>query len=145
MHGKAREVELRHRAPSPGGADGLAGAFRDLLDDRIVAGVSLAEAAATLHAHPTHLVRAFRQAFGLPPHAYLTGRRVERARGLLLAGLRPAGVATAAGFYDQAHLTRHFKRYLGTAPAAFTRPGLHATGAASNSERRARVVSSRGE
>jgi len=97
----------------------LADALRDLLDQRIVSGITLAEAATTLHAHPTHLVRAFRQAFGLPPHAYLTGRRVERARALLLAGWRPAAAATAAGFYHQSHLTRHFKRYLGTAPATF--------------------------
>ena len=109
----------------------LAAAYRDLLDARIVAGVSLAEAADALHAHPTHLVRAFRDAYGLPPHAYLTGRRVERARALLLDGQRPAEVAAAVGFYDQSHLTRYFKRYLGTAPSSWFS--------------RARVVSSRGE
>jgi AraC-like DNA-binding protein len=102
-----------------GRASRLADAFRDLLDERVTSGITLAEAAATLHAHPTHLVRAFRQAFGLPPHTYLTGRRVERARALLLAGWRPAAAATAAGFYDQSHLARHFKRYLATAPATF--------------------------
>lgn len=116
----------------------LADHFRDLLDERTVPGISLAEAAALLHAHPTHLVRAFRQAFGLPPHAYLTGRRVERARALLLAGWRPAQAATAAGFYDQSHLTRHFKRYLGTAPASYGAP-------ATSRSSRERVVASRGE
>jgi AraC-like DNA-binding protein len=112
-----------HYRPTPQAAPSsrgdLADAYRDLLDDRIVPGVSLAEAAQILHAHPTHLVRAFRDAFGLPPHAYLTGRRVERARALLLQGQRPAEVAAAVGFYDQSHLTRYFKRYLGTAPAAY--------------------------
>jgi AraC-like DNA-binding protein len=103
----------------PDAAPGLAAALRDLLDERTVAGLSLAEAAATLHAHPTHLVRAFRRAYGLPPHAYLTGRRVEQARALLLAGHPPTEVAVAVGFYDQAHLNRHFRRYLGTAPAAY--------------------------
>ncbi|MGY1840981.1 MULTISPECIES: helix-turn-helix domain-containing protein [unclassified Modestobacter] len=58
---------------------------------------------------------------GLPPRRYLTGRRVDRARRLLLAGVPPAEVATAAGFYDQAHLTRHFRRMLGTTPAAYVR------------------------
>jgi len=61
----------------------------------------------------------------------LTGRRVERARALLLDGQRPAEVAAAVGFYDQSHLTRYFKRYLGTAPSSWFS--------------RARVVSSRGE
>jgi AraC-like DNA-binding protein len=109
----------RGTVPGPPAARKIADAFRDLLDARTVPGVTLAEAAAILHAHPTHLVRAFRDAFGLPPHAYLTGRRVERARALLLEGRRPADVAAAAGFYDQSHLTRYFKRYLGTAPATY--------------------------
>jgi transcriptional regulator GlxA family with amidase domain len=34
-----------------------------------------------------------------------------------------ADVATAAGFYDQSHLTRHFKRFLATTPARFAASG----------------------
>jgi len=75
-----------------------------------------------LHAHPTHLVRAFTHTHGLPPHQYLTGRRVELARQLLLDGQRPAEVAAAVGFHDQSHLTRHFKRYLGVSPARYRAP-----------------------
>lgn len=97
----------------------LAAALRDLLDAHTTTGVSLQLAAAQLHAHPTHLVRAFTRAFGLPPHAYLTGRRVAVARDLLLSGRRPADVAVAAGFYDQAHLTRHFLRHVGVTPARY--------------------------
>lgn len=98
---------------------GLPEALRDLLDARTTDGVSLREAADLLHANETHLVRAFTRRYGLPPHAYLTGRRVEHARRLLLAGARPAEVAATVGFYDQAHLSRHFKRHLGVSPARF--------------------------
>jgi AraC-like DNA-binding protein len=114
---------LRDGAPSaPSRPDsGVAHRLRDLLDDRVPAGLSLDEAAALLHAHPTHLVRAFTREFGIPPHLYLTGRRVDTARHLLLAGMRPADVAHAAGFYDQSHLTRHFRRMLGTSPARYAR------------------------
>ena len=63
--------------------------------------------------------RAFRAAYGLPPHAYLTNLRVQRARELLDAGLRPAEVAAHVGFTDQAHLTRHFKRVVGVPPGAY--------------------------
>ncbi|WP_156755940.1 AraC family transcriptional regulator [Actinokineospora pegani] len=97
----------------------LAHHLRDLLDSRTVEGLPLAEAAAVLHAHPAHLVRSFSAEFGLPPHRYLTGRRLDLARRLLLEGLRPAEVAPAAGFYDQSHLTRHFKRLLGVPPHRF--------------------------
>ncbi|MEK8105021.1 AraC family transcriptional regulator [Micromonospora sp. M12] len=58
----------------------------------------------------------------MPPHSYLTGRRVELARRLLLAGQRPVEAAVAAGFFDQAHLTRHFRRFVGVSPLA-TPPG----------------------
>jgi AraC-like DNA-binding protein len=97
----------------------IAAALRELLDSRLRAGVSLNEAAAILHAHPTHLIRCFTQSYGLPPHTYLTGRRIDRARRLLLAGQRPADVATAVGFYDQAHLNRHFTRHLSVTPARY--------------------------
>jgi AraC-like DNA-binding protein len=98
---------------------GLADRLRALLDSRSPAGLPLAEAARLLHAHPAHLVRAFTREYGLPPHRYLTGRRVDLARRLLLAGHPPAEVATAAGFYDQSHLSRHFSRMLGTTPARY--------------------------
>ncbi|MEV7614225.1 AraC family transcriptional regulator [Streptomyces sp. NPDC089799] len=101
------------------GAGRTAAALRELLDSRLSAGVTLDEAAALLHAHPTHLVRSFRQAYGLPPHAYLTARRIDRARRLLLTGRRAAEVATAVGFYDQAHLNRHFTRHVGIAPGRY--------------------------
>lgn len=98
---------------------GLAERMRDLLDASMGSGLTLRAAAETLEAHPTHLVRAFSRRFGLPPHRYLTGRRVDAARRLLLAGWPVAEVAAAVGFYDQAHLTRHFRRYLGVSPARY--------------------------
>jgi AraC-like DNA-binding protein len=98
---------------------GLAERLRGLLDARTREGMTLREAADELHANPTHLVRSFTRTYGLPPHRYLTGRRVDVARRLLLDGQPPAEVAVASGFFDQAHLTRHFRRYLGTSPARY--------------------------
>lgn len=104
-----------HRDPA------VARRLRDLLDERAPAGLTLQEAAQIVQAHPTHLVRAFTKAYGMPPHLYLTGRRVDLARRLLLAGHRSADVAVAAGFYDQAHLIRTFRRTLGITPARYAR------------------------
>jgi AraC-like DNA-binding protein len=100
---------------------GLAGRLRELLDARVQPGISLDEAAQELHSHPTHLVRVFSREYGLPPHLYLTGRRVELARTHLLAGRPSAEAAVLAGFYDQSHLTRHFRRMLGVSPARYAR------------------------
>ncbi len=99
----------------------VARGLRDLLDARVVEGITLDAAAGTLGVTPTHLVRAFGAEYGIAPHRYLTGRRLDRARRLLLAGTSAADVAVMVGFHDQAHLTRHFRRLLSTTPAAYAR------------------------
>jgi AraC-like DNA-binding protein len=114
---------LRPRARPEPAAAGLAHRLRDLLDATLPAGLALTDAAAELGAHPTSLVRAFSTAFGIPPHRYLTGRRLELARAHLLDGVPVAEAATRAGFYDQAHLTRHFTRLLGIGPGGYLRSG----------------------
>ncbi|MFD4603350.1 helix-turn-helix domain-containing protein [Streptomyces sp. NPDC058464] len=97
----------------------LARALRELLDERVADGLVLAEAAQLLHAHPAHLVRAFSGAYGIAPHQYLMSRRVGRARRLLLDGVPPGETATTTGFYDQAHLTRHFRKLVGVTPGRY--------------------------
>ena len=97
----------------------MAHRLRDLLDARLPDTPTLDEAAAVLDAHPVSLVRAFSREFGIPPHRYVTGRRLELARRHLLAGHPAAEAATLAGFYDQAHLTRHFRKLLGIGPSRY--------------------------
>jgi AraC-like DNA-binding protein len=63
--------------------------------------------------------RAFTQAYGLAPSDYQRQLRVRAARRLLGAGVAPARAAAAAGFADQAHLTRWFRRYYGVTPGAY--------------------------
>lgn len=99
----------------------IARRLRALLDDRLRETFTIAEAAQLLGSHPNHLIRAFSQAYGMPPHRYVTGRRIDLARRLLLTGASPAEAATDAGFHDQSHLTRHFRKVLGSTPAAFAR------------------------
>jgi AraC-like DNA-binding protein len=118
----ADRIRQHLRAPAPAPApDRLAADLRDMLDARVVAGLTLRDAAAWLHAHPAHLVRSFTRAYGLPPHRYLTGRRVEAARRRLLTGEPVAQVAVGVGFHDQAHLHRHFTRLVGTTPGRYAR------------------------
>jgi AraC-like DNA-binding protein len=99
----------------------LAGRLRTMLDDRVTTGLTLAVAAAELNASETHLVRAFTREHGIAPHQYLTGRRLDLARHLLLEGRSAADTAAESGFYDQAHLTRHFTKLLGVSPGRFAR------------------------
>jgi AraC family transcriptional regulator len=84
--------------------------------------LSLNDLAETVHLSPFHLARLFKQALGVSPHQYLINVRVNSARSLLSAGSGErslAEVASAVGFADQSHLTRHFKRVLGLTPKQF--------------------------
>ncbi|QIG42860.1 AraC family transcriptional regulator [Nocardioides anomalus] len=108
---------LSAAGPSPDRDPGLARLVRARLDTDHPP--TLDALARELGTHPSHLVRVFRREHGLPPHRYVVGRRLDRARRLLLDGVPAAEVAVAVGFHDQSHLTRHFRALLGTTPGRF--------------------------
>jgi AraC-like DNA-binding protein len=112
-------------APRAGGRRGAgarkAAVARDALTERMAAPPTLAMLAAQLGTSPFALLRAFRDAYGMPPHTWLTDARVRRARTLLDAGMSPARAAQEVGFSDQPHLTRHFTRIIGVPPGAYQR------------------------
>ena len=64
-------------------------------------------------------IRVFHRQFGLPPHRYICHVRIERVKALLRAGVAPAVVAGETGFYDQSHLSRHFKNVCGMTPGQY--------------------------
>jgi AraC-like DNA-binding protein len=66
------------------------------------------------------LARHFRQAFGTSPDRYRTMRRLELARTAIEKGRPLAQAAAEAGFADQSHMTRQFKRTYGLTPARWT-------------------------
>jgi AraC-like DNA-binding protein len=105
----------------PGRSPAAVRAARDLLAGRLADPPSLDDLARDSGMSPFALVRAFRSETGLPPHAYVNHLRVRLARQLLDSGVPPADVAAQAGFADQAHLTRHFKRVVGVPPRSYQR------------------------
>ncbi|MGY0491318.1 AraC family ligand binding domain-containing protein [Streptomyces sp. WG-D5] len=115
-HGTSLAVRPRRSA----GARAAASA-RDLLEARLSDPPSLETLAAELGTSPFALLRAFRDAYGMPPHTWLTNARVRVARRLLEAGTAPADAAVAVGFTDQPHLNRHFTRIVGVPPGAYQR------------------------
>jgi AraC-like DNA-binding protein len=67
----------------------------------------------------SHLIRAFRQRFGVAPHEYQINRRIQHARARLREGADIAQVALDAGFADQAHFQRVFKRLTAATPGQY--------------------------
>lgn len=111
---------LPPREPRTSGARNAARA-RALLEERMDDPPTLQVLAAELGTSPFALLRAFRNSYGMPPHAWLTDARVRRARRLLDLGTAPAQTAVAVGFADQPHLNRHFTRIVGVPPGAYQR------------------------
>jgi AraC family transcriptional regulator len=75
-----------------------------------------------VHLSEAHFSRAFRLAYGVPPHAYIVRRRLELAAQLMLAGRDPLSeIALRCGFHDQAHLSKQFRQLTGETPAAWRR------------------------
>ena len=120
-HGRERGTEGGEHAARPETVRA-----RALLAERLVDPPTLEELAAQVGIGPFALTRAFRAAYGLPPHAYLNQLRVDRARSLLVRGLPAGEVAAEVGFADQPHLNRHFRRHLGVPPVAYQRALLEA-------------------
>jgi AraC-like DNA-binding protein len=99
----------------------------DYLRERLSHSVTLADLAIHAGLDKFHLCRAFRAQIGMPPHAYLTHLRIARAKELLRLGVRASDLAPLVGLYDQAQLTRHFRRIVGTTPARYQRTPMRAT------------------
>jgi AraC-like DNA-binding protein len=81
--------------------------------------VRLEEICAAASLSPSHLIRAFKEAHGLTPHAYQLNCRIEFCRSQLRAGHSIADVALAAGFSDQAHFQRSFKKLVAATPGQY--------------------------
>jgi AraC family transcriptional regulator len=91
----------------------------ELIDARLGGTLALAELARECQLSVAQFSRAFRHSTGMPPHRYLTDRRVERARLLLLHSDLPlADVAVKCGFADQSHFTKVFRRWTGVSPGS---------------------------
>ena len=102
------------------------GSAEDLLRSRIADSIGLSELAAAVGVNPAHLARVFRARHGMSVGAYGRRVRLEWAAAEIVREDRPiAEIATEAGFADQSHFTRLFRRHVGTTPARFRAEARH--------------------
>ena len=94
---------------------------QEYLADRVAEKVTLDELARITGLSRYHLLRVFKRSTGLPPHAFQTQLRLDRARRLLSAGRAIVDVALETGFTDQSHFTNAFKRVMGMTPSQYRR------------------------
>jgi AraC-like DNA-binding protein len=89
------------------------------IEENYADSLPLSELARLAEISPFTLVNVFRREVGIPPRQYICYVRVREAKALLRSGVSLASAATDAGFFDQSHLTRHFKRFCGMTPGQY--------------------------
>ena len=93
---------------------------RSYIVERASRPISLAELGEVADLSPFHLHHLFSRQTGMPPHAFQTLLRINRAKQLLRTGLPLSEVAATTGFADQSHFTRHFRRLVGVPPGRYS-------------------------
>jgi AraC-like DNA-binding protein len=91
----------------------------ELMREKCTEDVSLESLAGAARLSPYHFLREFTREIGVPPHAYQIQLRLEKARRLLGRGVPSSQTAIFAGFFDQSHMTRQFKKNFGVTPAQY--------------------------
>ena len=82
----------------------------------------IADVAKSVGVHPVHLARTFRRFYGTSPSSYLRRIRLDWVAAQLVRSDDPLHLlARHAGFSDQSHLTRQFKRRTGLTPGQYRR------------------------
>lgn len=120
-----RHVRWRARIASSAHLPAAALRARDYLHAYMTRDIGLDDLARETGTDRFSLTRAFKAAFGLPPHTYLIQLRLARARRMLALGLSPAETAAELGFADQSHLGRWFRRAYGLTPGYYRRQCLN--------------------
>ena len=109
------------RIPGPSRDDRAIARLRALMHERYCEPLTLDDMGRLVDLTPFQLIGLFKRAVGLTPHAYLTQIRLKASIREMRHGSSIAQAALAAGFYDQAAMTTHFKRAYGITPLQWVR------------------------
>jgi AraC-like DNA-binding protein/mannose-6-phosphate isomerase-like protein (cupin superfamily) len=97
---------------------------RSILRDQCADRVSISNLARSVDLDMRYLISLFKLGMGMPPHQFQIALRVDLAKSLIEQQLPLCEVAARAGFADQSHLNRHFRRQYGFTPGAFRKSAV---------------------
>ena len=93
--------------------------IKKYLDENFLEELILDDLALKFDLTVVHLIRVFKKEFGLPIHAYILNKKVQKAKELLSFNMPIIQVAQNSGFFDQSHLNRSFKRIFQITPKEY--------------------------
>lgn len=99
---------------------------QELVHSQFTKTIRTTDVAQVVGVHPAHLAREFRAHFRMSMGSYVRRLRLDwAARELARSDTSLAALALAAGFADQSHFTRFFKRHTGLTPQIYRRTMRH--------------------
>jgi AraC family transcriptional regulator len=102
--------------------------LKAFIDARLDQTIHIRDLAEVAQRSVAYFCRAFKRTFGETPHAYIIGRRLDRARFLMLTTeMALSAIALGCGFTDQAHLCKLFRQMDGQSPAVWRRQRREST------------------
>jgi AraC family transcriptional regulator len=95
----------------------------DYVEEHLADDIAVADLANVASLSIFYFARAFSAAVGMPPHRYVSQRRLEWAKKTMIAagGTSIAEMAFVCGFSSQSSFTRAFRRATGLTPAMYRR------------------------
>jgi len=120
-------IRMSEAAPAETGVQGGLPGWQErklgeYIEEHLAEEVSLSSMAEVVHLSPYHFSRAFKQSFGMPPHRYLTSRRIERAKTLLAEHKRSVtDIGLSVGFSETSSFTNAFRKLTGETPTSYRR------------------------
>ena len=94
----------------------------DYVEENLAEQISLTALAKLVGLSPYHFCRAFKQSFGVPPHRYHTGRRIELAKTLLARrGSSVTQFGLELGFSETSSFSAAFRKATGLTPTGYHR------------------------
>jgi AraC family transcriptional regulator len=122
VEGLALELAVAARRLGPPGVPSWLRTAREIVLDHAPKSLSVAAIAAQVDVEPGLLARSFRRHFGVSIGEYVRNARLDWAAARLVDSDEPLGsLAFEAGFADQSHFTRCFKRRVGVPPGRYRR------------------------
>jgi AraC family transcriptional regulator len=121
------QSEIERRSRAKGARSGALAAWQiarvsAFIDENLHRTIHAKDLSAVVQRSKAYFSRSFKQAFGETPHAYVVRRRLQRASHLMVTSSASlTEIALSAGFSDQAHLCRLFRRAFGQSPSSWRR------------------------